>query len=166
MITLYHGSNVIVTEPLVNVGRKNLDFGTGFYLTAIKDQAHQWTQRIAIQRGGVDGYISHFEFDYNQVLKTQNYKIIRFEKYDKNWLEFIVKSRKGETPWLDYDIVEGGVADDKVIESIEAYIAGYASLEVTLGQLAYRNPNHQICVRRQEIVDKYLKFIEVEKVSL
>lgn len=36
---LFHGSNVIVDKPLVNVGRQELDFGPGFYITQYKDQA-------------------------------------------------------------------------------------------------------------------------------
>ena len=35
MKTLYHGSHVAVPEPLARAGRKNLDFGRGFYLTSI-----------------------------------------------------------------------------------------------------------------------------------
>lgn len=31
MITLYHGSPFKVEHPLVKAGRKNLDFGPGFY---------------------------------------------------------------------------------------------------------------------------------------
>ena len=36
---LYHGSNVIVEHPLVSIGRKDLDFGPGFYLTPLFEQA-------------------------------------------------------------------------------------------------------------------------------
>ena len=32
---LYHGSDIEVRHPLVHVGRSELDFGPGFYLTAI-----------------------------------------------------------------------------------------------------------------------------------
>ena len=30
---LYHGATVEVREPLTSVGRKDLDFGQGFYVT-------------------------------------------------------------------------------------------------------------------------------------
>ncbi|MEE3447878.1 MAG: DUF3990 domain-containing protein [Bacteroidales bacterium] len=46
MIELYHGSNAIVEKPLVNVGRKELDFGPGFYLTRHKEQAERWAKRV------------------------------------------------------------------------------------------------------------------------
>ena len=35
MITLYHGSYIAVSSPLVKVGRKMVDFGQGFYLNKI-----------------------------------------------------------------------------------------------------------------------------------
>ena len=40
-IVLYHGSIVSIEHPLVNVGRDDLDFGKGFYLTTIIEQAQQ-----------------------------------------------------------------------------------------------------------------------------
>ena len=36
---LYHGSNIEVTQPLALAGRRNLDFGRGFYTTRHKSQA-------------------------------------------------------------------------------------------------------------------------------
>ena len=36
---VFHGTTLIVETPLVGVGRKNLDFGEGFYLTNIRQQA-------------------------------------------------------------------------------------------------------------------------------
>ena len=50
------------------------------------------------------------------------------------------------------------MADDRVIDAVEAYINGYADVEHTLRQLAYHKPNYQICILSQEIVDKYLQF--------
>ena len=44
--TLFHGSNVIVEHPLVSIGRKDLDFGPGFYLTPLFEQASKWAYRI------------------------------------------------------------------------------------------------------------------------
>ena len=51
MITLYHGSNVEVLTPLAKIGRKNLDFGQGFYLTSIRKQAVDWANIIAMLKG-------------------------------------------------------------------------------------------------------------------
>ncbi len=42
MITLYHGSYIVVSSPLVGLGRKKVDFGQGFYLTNLHEQAKAW----------------------------------------------------------------------------------------------------------------------------
>ena len=35
-ITLYHGSTLSIEHPLAKVGRADLDFGRGFYLTSLR----------------------------------------------------------------------------------------------------------------------------------
>ena len=52
-ITLYHGSYTEIKNPMTNVGRKNLDFGQGFYLTNIKEQAEAWSKIIATRKGKI-----------------------------------------------------------------------------------------------------------------
>ena len=44
---VYHGSTMVVEHPLVHVGRKGLDFGLGFYVTDIRQQAVAWADRMA-----------------------------------------------------------------------------------------------------------------------
>ena len=129
---LYHGSNVIVEHPLVSIGRKDLDFGPGFYLTPLFEQASKWAGRIKTIRRAKQAIVNTYEFAL-----PQDSKVKRFDAYDKEWLDFIVDSRKGKQPWSGYDIIEGGVADDRVIDAVEAYINGYADVEHTLRQLAY-----------------------------
>lgn len=46
---LYHGSTVIVEYPICKLGRKNLDFGQGFYLTALRRLSeHQPNNQICM----------------------------------------------------------------------------------------------------------------------
>lgn len=156
---LYHGSNVVVEHPLVNIGRKDLDFGPGFYLTPLYEQASKWAVRIKTIRKASQAIINNYEYS-----EPSNYNIKRFDAYDKEWLNFIVNSRAGKQPWRDFDIVEGGVADDRVIDAVEAYINGYADVEHTLSKLVYHKPNYQICILSQEIVDKYLHFQSYERI--
>lgn len=51
MITLYHGSYIQVEKPLVMLGRKKVDFGQGFYLTNLRQQAASWAKTIAERKG-------------------------------------------------------------------------------------------------------------------
>lgn len=57
-----------------------------------------------------------------------------------------------------YDIVEGGVANDNGIDTVEDYENGIITAEQALGQLRYQKVNHQICILNQEIIDRYLVF--------
>ena len=157
--TLYHGSTDIVERPLVSIGRKDLDFGPGFYLTPLHEQASQWAKRTMTIRKAAQAIVNVYEF----TLPT-GCNIKRFDAYDKEWLDFIVDSRKGKCPWEGYDIIEGGVANDRVIDAVEAYINGYADVEHTLRQLVYHKPNYQICILNQQIADEYLKFKSNERV--
>lgn len=43
-MTLFHGSYVSVKAPLVRLGRKKVDFGQGFYLTKLRQQAVSWAR--------------------------------------------------------------------------------------------------------------------------
>ena len=47
-ITLYHGSTLSIEHPLAKVGRADLDFGRGFYLTSLRSQAEQWAARVRV----------------------------------------------------------------------------------------------------------------------
>ena len=63
MMKLYHGSSVSVPEPLTGVGRRELDFGPGFYLTNLREQAERWARRVCIVRAADTPLLSIYEFD-------------------------------------------------------------------------------------------------------
>lgn len=50
-ITVYHGATVAVDAPSCSIGRPRLDFGQGFYVTDLKEQAIKWAKTIAEKRG-------------------------------------------------------------------------------------------------------------------
>lgn len=157
MITVFHGSVVEVSKPLVILGRKNLDFGQGFYVTDIKEQAVRWATRMATRRLSAP-VLNTYTFDREEA--RGNYRYLRFEAYDKAWLDFIVASRKGQQQWKAYDVIEGGVANDNVIDTVEDYIHGRMSAEAALTELSKHQPNNQICILNQKVIDRYLHFIE------
>lgn len=160
---IYHGSNIAVVEPLAQAGRRNLDFGKGFYTTRIREQAEKWAVLVASRKGkNSNGVISIYEFD-EDLYDKEDYVCKKFPLYDMEWLEFVVACRKG-IDTSNYDIVEGGVADDQVIDTVEDYENGRITAEQALDQLRYKNPNNQICFRNQRIIDAYLRFVNFESV--
>ena len=145
-------------HPDCNMGRPDLDFGQGFYVTLLQDQAEGFARRKARDRRDKP-VISVYEFDYEAAIEDCVY--LNFEFYDEAWLDFVVASRNGMKPWANYDIVEGGVANDRVIDTVELYTIGILDKASALGRLSEHQPNHQICILSQAILDKYLKFVEV-----
>lgn len=154
---VYHGSTVIVSEPLAKAGRRNLDFGEGFYVTDLEEQAISWAQRPS--NHGKPRYLNIYELDLDWIIAA-GYRFKRFEAYDEEWLEFVVANRRGLDEWKNYDIIEGGIANDRVFNTIELYVAGLTPQEEALKRLRYEHPNNQICILCQEIIDKFLHFIE------
>ena len=159
MTTLFHGSYTEVASPLVKLGRAKVDFGQGFYLTMLQSQAEAWAKTISERRKtGSQAVVSAFSLDMDGV-KAANYRIKTFETYDLEWLEYVIDCRKGGNLQNQYDLVEGGVANDNVIDTVEDYENGVITAEQALGQLKYKAINHQLCILNQAIVDKYLTFV-------
>ena len=160
MMTLYHGSYLPISAPLAKAGRKNLDFGHGFYVTKLQKQAEDWARIIATRRGrNVIPVVNIYRFNRS---KAEQDKIIFkvFDSYDLEWLNYVVDCRKGKDISSDYDLVEGGVANDNVIDTVEDYEKGIITAEQALGQLRYKKVNHQICILNQSVIDNYLVFVE------
>lgn len=157
MITVFHGSIIEVSRPLVALGRPNLDFGQGFYVTNLREQAERWATRIATRKME-NPMLNVYEFDRDAA--KRDYRYLKFDAYDKSWLDFIVANRKGKMLWKDYDVVEGGVANDTVIDTVEDYIRGRMSAEAALVELSKHRPNNQFCILNQEIIDLHLRFVE------
>ena len=105
---LYHASTTIVEKPDIAHSRDKLDFGIGFYLTQIKQQAINYAQRFLIR--GIDAYLNEYCLDDN----LDKYIIKTFANYDEEWLDYVTLSRKGKKVSQHYDIVSGGIANDKV----------------------------------------------------
>lgn len=161
MRKVYHGGTCIVDMPLCHVGRNNLDFGKGFYVTDIREQAIGWATRIV--NLGLPQWLNVYELDMEFIQNKA--KGIVFKSYDQKWLDFIVDSRNGNKSWLGYDYVEGGVADDRVITTIEDYINGDISMEFALKRLSEHQPNNQICILSQSLIDKCLQYIKSEPLN-
>lgn len=150
---LYHSSNVSVPIPDTLHSRDDLDFGKGFYLTPIKEQAISYAQRF--QRRMQDAWLNVYELSYN----PQRWKEKIFYSYDDDWLDFISKCRAGKDHF-NYDIVIGGIANDKVIRTLDRYFQGEISASQALGLLKYEKPNLQYCIRTQNMLDNCLKHLK------
>lgn len=154
---VYHTSDQCFDAPDVVHSRDALDFGKGFYVTRLKEQAEKYANRFL--RAGEDAYMLIFEFT-----PDPDMRIKIFDSYDEEWLDFVCGCRNGDEIYKQYDIIEGGVANDKVYQTVDLYMAGIYNKEQALQNLAYEMPNNQLCFISQNAVDKCLKFIEYKKI--
>lgn len=159
-IKVYHGGTNVIEKPRVDVGRPNLDFGTGFYVTDIKQQAIDWAKRVCDRRQMLP-VLNIYTLDRDTVLK--NYQCKVFTEYDGQWLDFIVDSRNGKKPWTAYDYIEGGIANDRVIDTLSLYMSELITKEKALEKLSEHRPNNQMCLLNQEIIDKHLTYDGTEQ---
>jgi len=152
---LYHGSYVAVAKPDISFSRENVDFGRGFYTTPIKEQAISWAARF--KRKQKQAIVSVYELD-DFALQDDMVSVLDFETYSDEWLDFIIASRTGNSK-NGYDIVIGGVANDKVFDTVQLFMDGLIDKAESIKRLRYEKPNVQYCFRSQLVIDKYLEFI-------
>lgn len=157
---LYHGATSIVREPLTHVGRSDLDFGPGFYLTNDRDQAVKWAITKAGRKKNLKAVLNVYHFDQEGFLEKGIFKKRIFPHYDLEWLDFIAASRKGQQPWQGFDWIEGGIANDSVITTVDAYLDGTMTAEIAMGKLIKEELKHQVCISNQLVIDQYLTFVE------
>ncbi|MDE6543074.1 MAG: DUF3990 domain-containing protein, partial [Muribaculaceae bacterium] len=112
---VYHSSDQCFFSPDVEHSRDALDFGKGFYVTRLLEQAEKYANRFL--RIGNDAYLHIFDYspDYSMKIKI-------FESYDEEWLDFVCNCRKGNDVYKQYDIVEGVVANDKGFQTVDLYM--------------------------------------------
>lgn len=154
-IIVYHGGTEIVEHPICNMGRPNLDFGHGFYVTDLREQAVNWATLMANRRKQ-SPILNRYRLNREAILSEAHCKV--FEAYDRDWLEFIVASRRGQQVAKEYDYIEGGVANDRVVDTVNLYMAGLMDVDTALRRLSEHRPNNQMCLLDQEITNKYLLF--------
>ena len=152
-VIVYHGGTDIVEAPICKFGRKNLDFGQGFYVTDIRKQALDWDVLMADRRRR-EPVLNRYILKRDDILNEGRCKL--FMAYDLDWLEFIVASRRGQDVASAYDYIEGGVANDRVVDTVNLYMLGLMDIDTAIGRLSQHQPNNQMCLLDQGLTDKYL----------
>jgi hypothetical protein len=150
---IYHTSTLQIERPDILHSRQHLDFGAGFYTTILLEQATKYGDRFL--RRGEPAVLNTYSLDDD----LDGYSHHLFNSYDEEWLDFVTACRKGQQH-PTYDIIEGGIADDQVFNTVDLYFSGIYTKEQALAQLQYKQPNHQICITSQKLLDSHLHYIE------
>lgn len=136
---LYHGSDVLVSQPDLSKGRPFKDFGQGFYLSSDLQQAEDMAMQKSNQSNGENPpVVSIFEFD-ESAMTDGSLKIKRFDTYSEEWADFVLRNRdrKNPQPYHDYDIVYGPIADDRIVRQMRRFEMGDIDKKELMKELQY-----------------------------
>ena len=138
-ITLYHGSERIIEQPMFGAGRKNNDFGLGFYCTENEALAMEWA--VSSLR---DGFANRYTLDTEYLnilhLNRPEYTVL-------NWIAVLVEhrlfsiktpvARRAKQYLIDnfginvnaYDLIIGYRADDSYFDFAESFLNNGITVE-------------------------------------
>jgi len=153
-----------IERPDLSFSRKKTDFGQGFYVTPIKEQAVNWARRFSY-KGGIC-VVSTYAFpDTPDVKLSDNIRVLEFDSHSFEWLDFITNCRLGMPGDETWDLVIGGVANDKVFDTIQLFFDKLITAEAAIARLRYNKPNFQYCFKKQTLIDKHLRFKSAEVIK-
>jgi len=150
---LYHTSNIIVPKPDITFSRDYLDFGRGFYTTPNRVQAEKYAKRFFnIEQPAFLNSYEWIELDNNFTKKV-------FDAYDDQWLDYVVLCRR-DLKHEFFDVVEGGIADDDVFNTLDLFMSDLISKNEAIKRLKKKKPNWQVCFCNQQYLADSLHFVD------
>ena len=157
IITLYHGSDKIVEQPIDGEGKKNNDFGLGFYCTASEELAKEWA--VSSLR---DGFSNRYTIDTEYLnvlnLNSPDYTIL-------NWIAVLVEhrlfsiktpiARRAKGYLIDhfginvnaFDLITGYRADDSYFDYAESFLNNGISVEQLARAMRLGKLGEQIVIK-------------------
>ena len=157
---VYHGSTEVVEKPDVKHSYRLLDFGMGFYVTTVREQAERWARRKADILGKDNAIVNIYQMSDD----ANGFLVKTFDEDLIEWIDFVCRCRDGEKDYLKYDLILGKVANDKVFRVVDMYHTGIWDKERALKEIKVYSSYDQIAFINQSAVDKLLKFESFEDV--
>jgi len=167
LITVYHGSQQIVEVPTFGKGRKNNDFGLGFYCTESNDLAKEWA--VSSLR---DGFSNRYTLDTEYLnilnLNSPSYTIL-------NWMAVLVEhrlfsiktpvARRAKRYLIDnfginvnaFDLITGYRANDSYFDYAEAFLNNAITVEQLSRAMRLGKLGEQIVIKSKFAFSK-IKF--------
>ena len=148
-ITLFHGSNQDFENVNLQKSRDKRDFGRGFYMTTMRNQAVRWAQNMFIRHGGSGRYVYEFVLDISPDLRIK-----RFDGLNHGWLDMVKRNRVHGGTQHDYDVVWGPVANDDTMRTLALFVAGIYTEDMALQQLRFSKPNDQVSIHTERALSQ------------
>ncbi len=145
---LYHTSDREIRHPDIHHGRKNADFGWGFYLTPDREFTYRWATDNAV--------VNVYELDESGL------DSFRFSR-DVAWFQYIFHNRRGKDS-LTSDLVIGPIANDTIFDTLGIMSSGFLKPEDALKLLMIGPEYTQIAIKTEKAV-KQLRWVRSEKIE-
>lgn len=154
---LYHGSNTVIESIDLSKCRPYKDFGKGFYLTDIQEQARRMAARTVRMFNGTPT-VTTFEFDLDKAI-AEGLKILTFDAPDSEWARFVMQNRdiNIEQPSHDFDIVIGPVADDTISRLLRMFTENFITEEQLLKELTFSRVTSQYFFHTEAAIEMLKK---------
>lgn len=154
MIRLYHTGYQIIEKPDLKIGRRNADFGQGFYLSDDVEFSRRWAR----QRKGMTTYLNEYELD------TDTLNIRRFTR-DKEWFDYILNNRAGKPdPFAEYDVIVGPIANDTIFETWGIIGSGVLDKQQALQLLRIGQAYEQTVIKTEKGMSS-LRFLRADVIT-
>ena len=159
IITLFHGSEKVIEAPSFGEGKRNNDFGLGFYCTETENLAKEWAVS-SLRDGFCNRYILDTEYMKILNLNSPDYTIL-------NWIAVLVEhrlfsirtpiARRAKKYLIDnfginvnaFDIVTGYRADDSYFDYAESFLNNAISVEQLAAAMKLGKLGEQIVLKSQ-----------------
>ena len=157
IMTICHGSEQIVEVPTFGLGRKNNDFGLGFYCTESEELAKEWAVS-SIRSGFSNRYTLDTEYLNILNLNSPDYTIL-------NWIAVLVEhrlftiktpvARRAKRYLIDnfgvnvnaFDLITGYRADDSYFDYAESFLNNGISVEQLARAMQLGKLGEQIVIK-------------------
>ena len=148
---LFHTGFNEIPAPNVHYGRRNADFGQGFYLTPDRAFSERWA-RVRPDRAT---YINSYE------LVTDGLEVKHLVR-DAEWFDYIYSNRSGRRDYLDgYDVIIGPIANDTIYDTLGITTSGFLTREQAM-ELLLIGPEYTQVTLKTEAAAAQLRFLGSE----
>ena len=158
-IKIYHGSEKNIIKPIFGEGKKNNDFGLGFYCTKDINLAKEWAVS-SLKDGFANKYILNIKYLKILNLNSSEYTIL-------NWIAILVEHRlfslktpvaqRAKKYLIDnfginvnaYDVIIGYRADDSYFDYAESFLNNSITVEQLAKAMKLGKLGEQIVIKSQ-----------------
>lgn len=151
---LYHAGFQIIEHPNLRIGRKNADFGQGFYLSDKEEFSKRWART----RKDQITYLNRYKIDYTNLA-------IKFFERNEEWYNYILRNRSGHPDSLvSYDIIIGPIANDTIYNLAGITTSGLLDKEKSISILMIGPEYKQITIKTEKAANA-LHFIDAVEIT-